>query len=62
VRDFWAFIGGLAVGILAVTGVFATEEENKPRSIENDEDEMEEVENENEEETDDDGKLIVRSS
>jgi len=60
-RDFWAFIGGVAVGILAVTGVFATEEGYKPYSIESDEDEMEEVKGETEEETEGYGKLIIRS-
>ncbi|CCH49471.1 hypothetical protein [Pseudodesulfovibrio piezophilus] len=61
-REFWTFIGGVAVGILAVTGVFAMDEDDNPRSIETDEDEMEEVEDETEEETDDDGKLTVRAS
>lgn len=61
-RDFWTFIGGVAVGILAVTGVFATEEENKPRSIENNGDEVEEMEDETEDDVDDEGRLIVRSS
>lgn len=61
-RDFWTFIGGVAVGILAVTGVFATEEENKPCSIDSDEGAMEEVEDEAEDDADDEGRLIVRSS
>lgn len=61
-RDFWTFIGGVAVGILAVTGVFATEEENKPRSIDGDEEEMDELEGEIDEKADDDRELIVRSS
>ncbi|MBG0790980.1 MAG: hypothetical protein H0S80_10840 [Desulfovibrionaceae bacterium] len=60
-RDFWTFIGGVAVGILAVTGVFATEEEDKPRSVECNEDELEELEEEIEEEADDE-RLIVRAS
>nr|WP_321259104.1 hypothetical protein [uncultured Pseudodesulfovibrio sp.] len=58
-RDFWTFISGVAVGILAVTGVFAMDEENKPRSTEHDEDEMG---NDTEEEKNDDEKLIVRNS
>lgn len=45
-REFWAFIGGVAVGILAVTGVFAMERDGKPRSVECDEDELEELEDE----------------
>jgi hypothetical protein len=60
-RDFWTFIGGVAVGILAVTGVFAMEEEDKPRSVECNEDELEELEKEIEEEADDE-RLIVRAS
>ena len=61
-RDFWTFIGGVAVGILAVTGVFAMEEDGKPRSVEHDEDETNELEDERKKETDDGGRLIVRSS
>lgn len=61
-RDFWTFIGGVAVGILAVTGVYALEEDEKPSSIEHDEGEAEELEEEIEEETDDDGRLIVRKT
>ena len=60
-RDFWTFIGGVAVGILAVTGVFAMEEESPPCSVEHDQDEMEELEDETEEDTDGDEKLIIRS-
>lgn len=60
-RDFWTFIGGVAVGILAVTGVFAMEEDEEFRSIEHDVDEMDELDDEIEEETDD-GELIVRAS
>ena len=56
-KDFWTFIGGVAVGILAVTGVYALEEEEKC-SVEYDEGEAEELE----EETDDDGRLIVRGT
>ena len=61
-RDFWTFIGGVAVGILAVTGVFAMEEDEKHRSVEQDEDETDELEDEIEEETDDEERLIVRAS
>ncbi len=63
-RDFWTFIGGVAVGILAVTGVFALEEDGKPRAVECDEDELEELDEEIEEEAGDDGEdeLIVRVS
>jgi len=60
-RNLWTFIGGVAVGILAVTGVFAMEEDEEFRSIEHDVDEMDELDDEIEEETDD-GELIVRSS
>lgn len=60
-RDFWTFIGGVAVGILAVTGVYVLEEDKKPSSIEYDEGEVDEMEEEAEEETDD-GRLIVRAS
>ncbi|BDQ36819.1 hypothetical protein SYK_11790 [Pseudodesulfovibrio nedwellii] len=59
-RDFWTFIGGVAVGILAVTGVYALDEDGRPRSVEYDEDEVDELEDEIEEEGDDDGRLIVR--
>ena len=55
--EFWTFIGGVAVGILAVIGVFAMEEEDKPFFVECDEDGLEEVEDE----TDDDERLIVRT-
>lgn len=58
-RDFWTFIGGVAVGILAVTGVFAMDEDDKPRSIERGEEEMED---EIEGEADESEGLIVRSS
>jgi hypothetical protein len=58
-REFWAFIGGVAVGILAVTGVFAMEEDSKPLSAEGD---MEGLDDEIEEEADDDESLIVRVS
>ena len=61
-REFWTFIGGVAVGILAVTGVFATEKENRSLPIEDDGDGVEELEDEVEEETDEESKLIVRSS
>jgi hypothetical protein len=57
-RDFWTFIGGVAVGILAVTGVFAMEEENAPRSGE---ESREELNKEIKEDTDDDERLIVRA-
>jgi len=61
-RDFWKYVGGIAIGILAVTGVYALDEDEKPRSIEYDEGEMDEVDDEAEEGTDDDGRLIVRPS
>ncbi|WP_419788111.1 hypothetical protein [Pseudodesulfovibrio sp.] len=61
-RDFWTFMGGVAVGILAVTGVFAMEEDEKPRFVEHDEDETDELEDEREKEVDDDGRLIVQIS
>jgi len=61
-RDFWTFIGGIAVGILAVTGVFAMEEDDKPRSVEHDADESDEQEEDIEEEPDGDEALIVRAS
>ncbi len=57
----FTIIGGVAVGILAVTGVFATEEQNKLCSIEHDEEEVEEDDEINEENIDEEG-LIVRSS
>jgi hypothetical protein len=60
-REVWAFIGGVAVGILAVTGVFAMEEDEKFRSVEHDEDDLDELEDEREDETVDD-ELIVRAS
>ena len=60
-RGILTFIGGLAVGILAVTGVFAMEESN-PRSVEHDEDEMEEMETEVKEKTDDEGGQEASSS
>jgi len=60
-RDFWTFIGGIAVGILAVTGVYAMDKE-EPSSLGHDEDVPEELDEDIEEETDDDGKLTVRSS
>ncbi|AMK11223.1 hypothetical protein [Pseudodesulfovibrio indicus] len=58
-RDFWTFIGAVVVGILAVTGVYALEEDEKPRFVEHEEDELED---EIEEETADDERLIVRAS
>ncbi len=61
-RDFWTFIGGVAVGILAVTGVFAMEEDEKPRSVDQGEDETDELEDEIEGEADGDEGLIVRAS
>lgn len=45
-RDIWTFIGGVAVGILAITGVFAMDEE-EPLSPDDEvelEDDMENVE------------------
>jgi hypothetical protein len=61
-RDFWTFIGGVAVGILAVTGVFAMEEDDEPRSVEHDADKTDGLEDEVEKVADDDGRLIVRAS
>jgi len=61
-RDFWTFIGGVAVGILAVTGVFAMEEDEKPRFVEHNKDETDELEDERKKDADDDGGLIVRAS
>lgn len=58
-KDFWTFVGGVAVGILAVTSVFAMEEETVPRSVEDD---REKPGNEIEEETDYDKRLTVRTS
>ncbi|WP_207261910.1 hypothetical protein [Desulfovibrio sp. Huiquan2017] len=58
-RDFWTFIGGVAVGILAATGVFAMEEDSEPLSAQGD---REGLDDENEEEADDDDRLIVRPS
>ena len=60
--DFWTFIGGVAVGILAVTGVFAMEEDEKPSSVDQGEDEADELEDEIEGETDGNEGLIVRAS
>ncbi|BDQ38472.1 hypothetical protein SYK_28320 [Pseudodesulfovibrio nedwellii] len=60
-KDFWTFIGGVAVGILAVTGVYAFEEETT-RFVEHDENEAEKLEDEIEEDTDDEGELIVGAS
>lgn len=63
-RDFWTFIGGVAVGILAVTGVYALEDE-KPSRVEYDANTMDEMEtpeaqeSEVEEEADGDEVLIV---
>lgn len=59
-RDIWKVLGGVAVGILAVTGVYAVDEDEKMNSIEYDEDTSEEQENEKEK--DDDGRLIVREA
>ena len=61
-REFWAFIGGVAVGILAVTGVFAMEEDGKHRSVESDEDELDELEDDTKIEPEREGRLIVRIS
>lgn len=36
-RNLWTFLGGVAVGILAVTGVFAMGEEGTSRPVEEDE-------------------------
>lgn len=61
-RGILTFIGGLAVGILAVTGVFAMEEEGKPSLVEHSDEEDEKEEDKHKETTDDDGELITRSS
>ncbi len=61
-RDFWTFIGGVAVGILAVTGIYALEEDEKPCFVEHEEDETDEMKDEIEEETADEERLIVRAS
>ena len=58
-RGIISFIGGVAVGILAVTGVFAMDEDESLSSIECD-DELELEDELEDEETDDDGVLIVR--
>lgn len=60
-RDIWKFIGGVAVGIMAVTGVYALEENEKPSPIEHDENEVDEVDDKVEDETDDEEVLIVRT-
>jgi hypothetical protein len=56
------FYGGVAVGILAVTGVFAMEEDDKPRSVEHSEEGLEEQEDDIEEKPNGDEALIVRAS
>ncbi|SOB58979.1 YALI0F24673p [Pseudodesulfovibrio profundus] len=61
-RDFWAFISGVAVGILAATGVYALEKDGKTIPIEYDEGEVDGMEEETEEDTDNDGRLIVRGT
>ncbi|BDQ34745.1 hypothetical protein [Pseudodesulfovibrio portus] len=61
-RDFWTFIGGVAVGILAVTGVYALEEDEEHRPFEPDKNMVDELEEETEKEADDEGRLIVRAS
>lgn len=58
-REFRAFVSGVAVGILAVTGVFAMEEDSKPLSTEGG---REGLDDEIEEESDDDESLVVSSS
>lgn len=66
-RDFWTFVGGVAVGILAVTGVYALEDE-KSDPVEHDAgtvgemETLEAQESEVEDDLDDDEKLIVRAS
>ncbi|SOB58153.1 conserved protein of unknown function [Pseudodesulfovibrio profundus] len=57
--DLWVSIGGVAVGVMVVTGVFVREEGEKFRFVEHDEDELEEEDNESGEESNDE-KLIVR--
>ncbi|QJB57394.1 hypothetical protein [Pseudodesulfovibrio sp. zrk46] len=52
-REFWTFIGGVAVGILVVTGVFVTEEGYKSCYAEHSDDELDELVDEIDEETDD---------
>ncbi len=61
-RDFWTFIGGVAVGVLAVTGVYAMDDEDTLASVDHDDEELEELEAEDEEITDDDGELVVEGS
>jgi hypothetical protein len=60
-RDVWKVLGGVAVGILAVTGVMAMDEEQSS-FVEHDEQELDEPEDENEEGPLGDEKLIVRKS
>lgn len=58
-REFWTFIGGVAVGILAVTGVYAMDEEDNSSSVDTD-DELEiEKDKENDDMTGDDA-VVVR--
>lgn len=46
IREFGTFIGGVAVGILAVTGVFVMEEDNTPTVADQSNDELTKVEEE----------------
>ncbi|MBG0789910.1 MAG: hypothetical protein H0S80_05355 [Desulfovibrionaceae bacterium] len=60
-KGFLTFIGGVAVGILAVTGVFAMEEEEGIRSVDSgDEGQEPEHVGKDEENQKDESPLIVR--
>ena len=58
-RGILTFIGGLAVGILALTGVYAMEEEESPSAIESD-GELELEEDVESDEVNDDDAMVVR--
>jgi len=57
-RSLLTFIGGIAVGILTVTGVYAMEEDEKPSSI--DCDNEQELEEEQDDEGDENDAVIFR--
>ncbi len=60
-RELWTFIGGVAVGILAVTGVFAMEEEEGIPSMDSGDEEQEpEYVGKDAEKPKDESPLIVR--
>jgi len=58
-REFWTFVGGVAVGILAVTGVFAMDENESLSSVDYD-DEHELEKGADNDDVDDYGAVIAR--